>query len=248
MQSPNPAPFADAGAPWRGRRRATRATPRRRTSRRVSTMSRREPGSRSSMQASRSRCTCTCLIATRCAGTCGCNMRLARDQDQVSRYIESLIEELGLLADALPGRLSVAHLHWGGGTPTSMTPADLKDVMDLPCASASRCSTRRARDRMRSPHAAAHHDRSHRSWASPGASFGVQEFDADVQAAINRIQPPELAAGGAALRSVGVEAINFDLIYGLPLQTTSTSCSTPSRSVMRCGRTACRSSARPRAG
>jgi hypothetical protein len=59
------------------------------------------------------------------------------------------------------------------------------------------------------------------------ASFGVQEFDPKVQAAINRIQPPEMverAVGG--LRAAGVPNINFDLIYGLPHQTTAALCRT----------------------
>ena len=153
---------------------------------------------------------------------CGCNMRLARDQEQVSRYVESLIEEIGLLADAVPGRLPVAHLHWGGGTPTSMTPADLQDVMCLvrerfvlqdDAELAIECDPRTLAHDMIEMIGRQGFTR---------ASFGVQEFDAEVQAAINRIQPPELVAGQVgALRAAGVQAINFDLIYGLPLQTTA---------------------------
>ncbi len=55
------------------------------------------------------------------------------------------------------------------------------------------------------------------------ASFGVQEFDPKVQAAINRIQPPDMVARSVeGLRAVGVRNINFDLIYGLPHQTVQT--------------------------
>lgn len=55
------------------------------------------------------------------------------------------------------------------------------------------------------------------------ASFGIQEFDPAVQAAINRIQPPrQVEACVDSLRKVGVNAINFDLIYGLPHQTSET--------------------------
>ena len=55
------------------------------------------------------------------------------------------------------------------------------------------------------------------------ASFGVQEFDPKVQAAINRIQPPEMVARAVeGLRAAGVRNINFDLIYGLPYQTVQT--------------------------
>jgi oxygen-independent coproporphyrinogen-3 oxidase len=55
------------------------------------------------------------------------------------------------------------------------------------------------------------------------ASFGVQEFDPRVQAAINRVQPPEMVARAVdRLRAAGVGRINFDLIYGLPHQTVET--------------------------
>ncbi len=59
------------------------------------------------------------------------------------------------------------------------------------------------------------------------ASFGVQEFDPKVQAAINRIQPPEMVERAIlGLRASGVPNINFDLIYGLPHQTTAALCRT----------------------
>jgi oxygen-independent coproporphyrinogen III oxidase len=59
------------------------------------------------------------------------------------------------------------------------------------------------------------------------ASFGVQEFDPNVQAAINRIQPPEMVERATwGLRAAGVPNINFDLIYGLPHQTAAALCRT----------------------
>ena len=59
------------------------------------------------------------------------------------------------------------------------------------------------------------------------ASFGVQEFDPKVQAAINRIQPPEMVERAiVGFRAAGVPNINFDLIYGLPHQTTAALCRT----------------------
>jgi oxygen-independent coproporphyrinogen-3 oxidase len=59
------------------------------------------------------------------------------------------------------------------------------------------------------------------------ASFGVQEFDPKVQAAINRIQPPEMVERAiSGLRAAGVSNINFDLIYGLPHQTAAALCRT----------------------
>jgi oxygen-independent coproporphyrinogen-3 oxidase len=154
---------------------------------------------------------------------CGCNMKLAARYAPVAAYAETLCEEIALVADALPEGLAVSHLHWGGGTPTALSPEDL-----------SRCMTRiAARFEIR-------HDAELAIESDPRtlsaemigmigalgftrASIGVQEFDPKVQAAINRIQPPELVRRAVeGLRAAGVAAINFDLIYGLPYQTAET--------------------------
>ena len=153
---------------------------------------------------------------------CGCNMRLAKDYAPVARYLESLLGELDLLADALPARLAVEHLHWGGGTPTALSPHDLARAMERVRAHfdvtddaelALEADPRTLTDAMIERVGALGFTR---------ASFGVQEFDPLVQQAIQRIQPPERVAWAVnGLRAAGVEAINFDLIYGLPHQTTA---------------------------
>lgn len=152
---------------------------------------------------------------------CGCNMKLAARYSTVADYVETLIREIDLVADTLPARMEVSHLHWGGGTPTSLSPDDLQRVMshvwsrfnqapsaELAIESDPRTLTGEMIDRIG-------------ALGFNRASFGVQEFDPVVQAAINRIQPPEMVAHAVQLlRAVGVDAINFDLIYGLPHQTT----------------------------
>lgn len=151
---------------------------------------------------------------------CGCNMKLATRYAPVADYVESLLAEIDLVAAALPGRPAVSHLHWGGGTPTALDPADLARAMDrlrarfefAPDAELAIESD----PRTLTPEMAAAIGR----LGFTRASFGVQEFDPRVQGAINRVQPPEMVAGTvAALRAAGVAAINFDLIYGLPHQT-----------------------------
>jgi oxygen-independent coproporphyrinogen III oxidase len=152
---------------------------------------------------------------------CGCNMKLAARYAPVAAYVETLLAEITLVAAHLPGRLEVGHLHWGGGTPTALAPEDLA----------------RAMDRLRTlfdftPGAEIAIESDPRTLTLgmieeigrqgfTRASFGVQEFDPEVQAAINRIQPPDMVARTVeALRDAGVSGINFDLIYGLPHQTT----------------------------
>ena len=163
---------------------------------------------------------------------CGCNMKLIARYDPVAAYVETLIKEIALLADALPACMTISHLHWGGGTPTALEPADLERVMatvqsrfilaanaEIAIESDPRTLTDAMVDRIG-------------RLGFNRASFGVQEFDRRVQEAINRVQPPEMVeASVEALRDVGVRAINFDLIYGLPHQTVETLTRTIDRAV-----------------
>jgi oxygen-independent coproporphyrinogen-3 oxidase len=158
---------------------------------------------------------------------CGCNMKLAARYAPVAAYVESLIAEIDLVAAALPARMPIAQLHFGGGTPTALEPDDLAAVMArlaehfriTPGAElAIESDPRTLSDAMIERIGALGFTR---------ASFGVQEFDPKVQSAINRIQPPEMVARATqALRAAGVRSINFDLIYGLPHQTTASLCRT----------------------
>lgn len=151
---------------------------------------------------------------------CGCNMKLASRYEPVASYVDSLITEFALVAGALPGRFAVSHLHFGGGTPTALEPDDFARVMaeiekcfdvaadaELAIESDPRSLTDTMIERLG-------------SLGFTRASFGIQEFDPKVQAAINRIQPFEMVARAVeGLRGAGIHGINFDLIYGLPHQT-----------------------------
>jgi oxygen-independent coproporphyrinogen-3 oxidase len=147
-------------------------------------------------------------------------MKLTARYAPVAAYIEHLTAEIDLIADALPTRMRVAHLHFGGGTPTALDPGDLAVVMarvaerfsiEADAELAIESDPRTLSDVMIAQIGELGFNR---------ASFGVQEFDPKVQAAINRIQPPEMVAHATqSLRAVGVSRINFDLIYGLPYQT-----------------------------
>ena len=158
---------------------------------------------------------------------CGCNMKLAARYSPVATYVQNLLREIDLIEGALPARMPVSHLHFGGGTPTVLEPEDLAAVMArlgmrfqlLPDAEiAIESDPRTLTDPMIQQIGSLHFNR---------ASFGVQEFDPKVQAAINRIQPPEMVERAIkGLRAAGVPNINFDLIYGLPHQNTAALCRT----------------------
>ncbi|WP_439596153.1 oxygen-independent coproporphyrinogen III oxidase [Falsiroseomonas sp.] len=149
---------------------------------------------------------------------CGCHTKVTRQQAPIEAYVESLIAEIHLLAAATPAR-RVTHLHWGGGTPSMLGEAGLERVMaaiawhfDL-SALAEHAIELDPRSLTRSLA---------KTLARLGvtrASLGVQDFNAEVQRAIGRVQPFELVQASVAfLREAGIAAINFDLIHGLPLQ------------------------------
>jgi oxygen-independent coproporphyrinogen-3 oxidase len=158
---------------------------------------------------------------------CGCNMKLASRYEPVARYAATLMDEIALLASKLPGRMTISHLHWGGGTPTALSPDDLERAMD---------AVRARFDFTADAEIAIESDPRNLTPEMTGrigvlgfnrASFGVQEFDPKVQRAINRVQPPEMVSKAVqGLRAAGVRGINFDLIYGLPFQTVETLIST----------------------
>jgi len=151
---------------------------------------------------------------------CGCHTTVTRRRAPVSRYTSTLVREIGLVASEVEGKLQVGHVHWGGGSPTLLTPADvalihraLKDhfTLDPMAESAVEIDPRTLTPELAGAFARAGVNR---------ASVGVQSFDPQVQTAINRVQSFETTAAAVrVLREHGIPAINFDLVYGLPLQT-----------------------------
>lgn len=151
---------------------------------------------------------------------CACHTTVTARLAPVGRYLEALSREIALVADALPARMTVRHLHFGGGSPTLIPPASFTRLMALlrdrftvaeDAEVAIEIDPRTVAQDMIAALAAAGVNR---------ASIGVQCFDAQVQQAINRIQSFETTAQVVKqLRRAGIASINFDLIYGLPKQT-----------------------------
>jgi oxygen-independent coproporphyrinogen-3 oxidase len=153
---------------------------------------------------------------------CGCHTTVARRYRPVAEYLNLLLRELDLVCDALGGRRPVGHVHLGGGTPTMLVPDDLRTLGDglrerfaiardveFAVEIDPRCLTRETVAAL----AAIGVNR---------ASLGVQDVNPEVQRAINRWQPFALVERAVDwLRAAGDPGINFDLIYGLPRQTTA---------------------------
>jgi len=150
---------------------------------------------------------------------CGCNKIITKDHSRSAKYIEYLDKEFAMQAKALGGSRDVVQLHWGGGTPTFLSREETIQLMDLirrhfnllPNGEYSIEVDPRKVDRDNV-----------RLLAEQGfnrMSVGVQDFEPEVQAAVNRIQSvEETKLVIDAAREFGFKSISVDLIYGLPKQ------------------------------
>ena len=151
---------------------------------------------------------------------CGCHTKITRRYAPIDTYMQALLGEVDLVAAKLPTRMPVRHIHFGGGSPTILTPEDFaRTIQTLRERFAVKADAEIAVEL--DPRTA--DERYIATMAESGvtrASLGVQDFDPKVQEAINRIQPYEVTARTVAwLRQSGIPEINMDLIYGLPFQT-----------------------------
>ena len=172
-----------------------------------------DPGAKASIYLHVPYCTAMCWY-------CGCHTTVSKGYGAIGRYVAPLMTEIDLIADAIPHRLSVSHIHWGGGTPNLLTAADVQRIMDR---IAERFEIRPETEIAAELDPRTLDEARVAAFASCGmtrASIGVQDFDPHVQAAVNREQPYEMTATAVdLLRDYGVDGINLDLLYGLPHQT-----------------------------
>jgi oxygen-independent coproporphyrinogen-3 oxidase len=155
---------------------------------------------------------------------CACTVVITGNHSVEEPYLDLVEREIDWVAErAGGGSRDVVQLHWGGGTPTYLSPAHISRL-----AAKLRKSFRFAPDaevgvevdpRVTTP---AHLEAlSHAGFNR--LSMGVQDFDPEVQKAINRVQPFEDTRDlVSTARGMGFESVNMDLIYGLPLQTPAT--------------------------
>ncbi len=150
---------------------------------------------------------------------CGCNKIITRDHGRSAKYLRHVAREAVLVDEALGGDRRLSQLHLGGGTPTFLSPDELHQLMAI------------VRGHFRLDAEGEYSIEIDPRSAAPGTitllrslgfnrmSLGVQDFDPEVQKAINRIQGEELTrAAMEEGRAAGFRSINMDLIYGLPRQ------------------------------
>jgi oxygen-independent coproporphyrinogen-3 oxidase len=156
---------------------------------------------------------------------CACNKIVTRDHAKAETYLGYLKREIDVQSALFGEAGAVQQLHIGGGTPTYLSDAQMGELMTH---IRSRFGFAPAEDGEYSieidPRTAdAERIRSLRRQGFNRLSLGVQDFDEDVQRAVNRLQPEALTIDAiAAAREAGFRSVSIDLIYGLPLQDTST--------------------------
>lgn len=154
---------------------------------------------------------------------CGCNKVVTRHQNKADTYLAALAKECQLYAPLLRNR-PLANLHIGGGTPTFLSVEQLQKMMQILqddlgflAADANEISIEidpRTCDKLKL--------QALRELGFNRVSYGVQDFNDDVQIAINRVQPLQLIENLVNMsKQLKFESINLDLVYGLPYQNTA---------------------------
>jgi oxygen-independent coproporphyrinogen III oxidase len=147
---------------------------------------------------------------------CGCNRIITKNRDRSIEYIEALENEWKFYTNNFP-HIKIKSIHFGGGTPTFLPNDQLNQLLgifqnyiDESFIGSIEIDPRTVDiDQLNTL----------RKFGFKRASLGIQDFDEEVQIAINRIQSYELVETIVGmLRQTGFESINFDLIFGLPKQ------------------------------
>ena len=153
---------------------------------------------------------------------CACATSAPNGYERVAEYVQTLKSEIATWANALDDRGQVARIHFGGGSPNMLSPADFAAIMghirshfnvrsdiEIDIELDPRSLTEAFIETMSDV-------------GVTRASLGVQTLAPAVQDGINRIQPrKQISRVVSLLRKNGIQNINFDLMYGLPQQTTT---------------------------
>ncbi|MCA1625486.1 MAG: oxygen-independent coproporphyrinogen III oxidase [Acidobacteria bacterium] len=151
---------------------------------------------------------------------CGCNMMVSRDRRLISEYNERLKKEIETLTPLISKNRKVSQMHWGGGTPSYLTPDEIRDVGEFIKSKFNFAPNIEASVEIDPRGLTFEHLKSFREIGFNRISLGVQDFNPQVQETINRIQPENITRQTVEwVRQLGFGSINLDLIYGLPFQT-----------------------------
>jgi len=152
---------------------------------------------------------------------CGCNTRITKNHKVEDPYIGSLLKEWEMYRQLFgEGGVLIQEIHLGGGTPTFFSPENLKKLIQGILAGNKKTQDASFSFEAHPANTTREHLQTLYDLGFKRLSLGIQDFDEKVQYVINRHQTVEdVSRVMKEARQIGYESINFDLIYGLPLQT-----------------------------
>ncbi len=150
---------------------------------------------------------------------CGCNMMVTHDRAMIREYNDYLKKEIDLLRPMISGERKATQMHWGGGTPSYLQPDEIREIGSFIRDRFDFEENIEASVEIDPRGLTREHMEAFREIGFNRTSFGVQDFNLQVQEAINRVQSEEITRQTVDWgRELGFQSINLDLIYGLPFQ------------------------------
>jgi len=154
---------------------------------------------------------------------CGCTTIITKSRERVKEYIHYLKGEIDLLASHVAPQRKIAQMHWGGGTPTYLTPAEISDITLYIKKRFNFSNNAEVSVEIDPRDLSFEHLEALKRNGFNRVSMGVQDFTEPVLSAINRHQGEKITQQAIDWsRSLGFSSLNLDLVYGLPLQTVET--------------------------
>jgi oxygen-independent coproporphyrinogen-3 oxidase len=151
---------------------------------------------------------------------CACNVIIQKDKRVAMPYLDVLKNEIDRVRQLVSRDREVVQFHWGGGTPTYLSPAQIEDLFGYSSQYFTFSKDAEIGIEIDPRVTTREHLETLRKLGFNRLSMGIQDFHPEVQKAINRIQPFEQTRDLlTAARELGFESTNVDLIYGLPYQT-----------------------------
>ena len=151
---------------------------------------------------------------------CACNVVITKDHSVAPPYLATLKREIAYVAERVSRSRQIVQFHWGGGTPTYLTPAQMEDLFGFTAERFSFAPDAEIGIEVDPRVTSVEHLEALRRLGFNRLSMGIQDFDPEVQQAVKRVQPLEMTSELIARsRELGFESLNVDLIYGLPYQT-----------------------------
>lgn len=154
---------------------------------------------------------------------CACNTYITKNHDVEEIYLSYLLKEWSLYLERFPETPIISEIHLGGGTPTFFSPANLEKLIAGVMSSAKTADQVHFSFEGHPANTTAKHLHSLYALGFDRVSFGIQDFDEEVQTLINRKQSYERVKYVTdTAREIGYASVNYDMVYGLPAQTSAT--------------------------